>query len=102
MNQNGFYFKINGLWENQMQKIAYNYLINEGPFELGSNGKLIDKKLGRHPKLGYTSKSSLYDILGYIDKDVEKCYASWKVEDGKIKIKDTIQKVDIYNGLYDN
>lgn len=102
MNQNGFYFKINGLWENQMQKIAYNYLINEGPFELDSNGKLIDKKLGRHPKLGYTSKSSLYDILGYIDKDVEKCYASWKVEDGKIKIKDTIQKVDIYNGLYNN
>lgn len=102
MKQNGFYFKINGLWENQMQKIVYNYMINEGPFELNSNGNLIDKKSGLHPKLGYVSKSFLYDVLGYIDKDVEKCYASWKVEDGKIKICDTIQKVDIYNELYDN
>ena len=25
-----------------------------------------------------------------------------KINEGKIKIKDTIQKVDIYNGLYDN
>lgn len=100
MNQNGYYFKIDGLWENQMQKIAYNYLINEGPFELDSKGDLVDKRKGRHPKLGYTSKSYLYDVLGYIDRDVEKYYASWKVEDGKIKVRDTIQNVDIYNGLY--
>ena len=35
------------------------------------------------------------------DKDIEKCYASWKSVDGKAVVKDNIQNVDIYDGLYD-
>lgn len=100
MKQNGHYFKIDGIWEEQMQKIVYNYMINEGPFKIDTKGNLVDTKEGRHPKLGYTSKSYMYDILGYIDRDVEKCYASWKIENGRVKVQDTIQNVDIYNGLY--
>lgn len=109
MNQNDHYFKIIGRWEDKMQKIAYNYMINEGPFEVSTetdtkgNTKhtISDKKTGRHPKLGYNSKSTMYDILGFIDRDVERCYASWTIKDGKLTIYDTIQHVDIYNGLYD-
>jgi hypothetical protein len=105
MSQNYHYFKIEGLWEDKMQKIIYDYLINSGPIEAvktdSNDVKLIDKRKGIHPRLGYTSKSALYDVLGYIDKDAEKWYASWIKKDGKAKIQDSIQNVDIYNGLYD-
>ena len=63
--------------------------------------KLHDSRLGLHPGLGHTSKSYLYDVLGYVDKETEKWYASWKIENGNAKVKDSIQNVDIYNGLYD-
>lgn len=113
MNQNNHYFKIDGIWENKMQKIAYNYMINEGPFEIDStkskiidvfnepNKNTVERVKGRHPKVGYTSKSSIYDILGYIDRDVEKYYASWQIKEGKASIKNNIQNVDIYDGLFD-
>jgi hypothetical protein len=36
-----------------------------------------------------------------VDKDAEKWYAKWTIENNKAKINDTIQSVDIYDGLYD-
>jgi hypothetical protein len=106
MSDNSYYFKIDGLWEAKMQKIIYDYMINTGPIELvktdeNSKGKLVDKRRGIHPRLGHTSKSTLYDVLGYVDKEAEKWYASWKIADGKATVKNSIQNVDIYNGLYD-
>lgn len=130
MQQNKHYFRIEGLWEPKMQRIIYDYITNSGPIVAGTttaistqkddkenfgkainpetytgsfkyNYTLADKRQGLHPRLGHTNKSTLYDSLGYIDRDAEKWYASWKTEDGKVKVRDTIQNVDIYNGLYD-
>jgi hypothetical protein len=93
-----------------MQKIIYDYITNSGPIEVDKTGKLVDRhsglnpsNYGYHPRLGHTSKSTLYDILGYVDKDTEKWYASWKRdrESGKVAVRDNIQNIDIYNGLYD-
>ena len=67
MRQNGQYFKIEGLWENKMQNILYDYTMNSGPVEV-RDGKLIDKHKGYHRRRGHNSKSTLYDILGYVDK----------------------------------
>ena len=100
MSQNNHYFKINGLWEDKMQKIIYDYLINAGPIKV-ENEKLTDTRRGYHANLGHTSKSTLYDVLGYIDKEAEKWYASWKKENNKATVQDSIQNVDIYDGLYD-
>ena len=108
MSNNHHYFKIEGIWESKMQKILYDYVINSGPIKV-KDGKLIDQHSGQnpsgygyHPTLGHSSKSSLYDILGYVDKDVEKWYASWTKDGTKAKIRDSIQNIDIYNGLYDD
>jgi hypothetical protein len=101
MEQNKNYFKIKGLWENKMQNILYDYVVNSGPVVVTPDGKLRDKHTGIHPRLGHTTKSTLYDILGYVDKDTEKWYSSWKNENGVAVIKDNIQNVDIYDGLYD-
>ena len=102
MNQNGHYFSIEGLWEDKMQKIIYDYVINSGPFDISEDGKtIIDKHHGYNKVLGHTNKSSLYDVLGYIDREAEKWYASWTVEAGKPKVKNSIGSVDIYEGLYD-
>lgn len=107
MNQNNHYFKIEGLWEDKMQKIIYDYLINSGPIEvetLDGKPKLKDTRQGYHRGVGHNSKSTLYDTLGYIDKEAEKWYASWK-KDGndspKVKVRDTIQNIGIYDGLYE-
>lgn len=107
MEQNKNYFEIEGLWENKMQNILYDYVMNSGPIEIKAD-KLVDKhsgynpkNYGYHPKLGYTSKSMLFDVLGYVDKDAEKLYACWKKENGTTAVKDRIQSVDIYDGLYD-
>jgi len=116
MKQNNYYFKIDGIWENQMQKIAYDYMLNSGPIEAKYDEHtrkkyLVDKHQGYHPIAGYTKKSLVYDTLGYIDRDVEKYYAKWTAEElkdstaskvkVKAKIKDSILNTDIYNGLYD-
>jgi hypothetical protein len=110
MEQNNYYFKIKGLWENKMQKIIYDYIINSGPIELNSLGSITDRhqglnpsQYGYHPRLGHTSKSTLYDVLGYVDKEAEKWYSSWKKdkESNKLIVQDNIQNVDIYNGLFD-
>lgn len=107
MAQNKNYFKIEGLWENKMQNILYDYVMNSGPIEI-KDGELVDKhsgdnpkNYGYHPKLGHASKSMLFDVLGYVDKDAEKLYACWKNENGATAVKDRIQSVDIYDGLYD-
>lgn len=102
MEQNKNYFQIEGIWENKMQNIIYDYMVNAGPIVLNNNeGGLLDKRQGYHKLLGHTSKSTLYDVLGYVDKDAEKWYASWKRKNDKVTIQDTIQNVDIYDGLYD-
>ena len=101
MNQNQHYFKIDGLWENKMQNILYDYVMNSGPIRASSDGQLIDERRGYHRGLGQNSKSTLFDVLGFVDKDVEKWYASWKKENNKAVIETNIQNVDIYNGLYD-
>ena len=137
MNAHGHYFKVDGIWENKMQKIVYDYLMNSGPFETvktsnienspteynvrlnattnvslkKKNSKdadriIIDKRKGLNPRLGHNNKSFLFDVLGYVDKDAEKWYASWmqkEEKNGKVitVVKDSIQNVDIYNGLYD-
>ena len=62
---------------------------------------LIDKHTGQHYRLGQAPKSMLYDVLGYVDKDVEKLYASWKNDSGKAVVGSSLQNVDIYDGLYD-
>ena len=104
MSQNQHYFNISGIWEDKMQKILYDYMLNSGPIEIKENfGKLslVDNRHGYHHRLGYTSNSNVYDILGFVDRDTEKYYASWTKEDNTAKVQDTIQNVDIYNGLYD-
>jgi hypothetical protein len=127
MNQNNYYFMIDGLWEDKMQNILYDYIMNSGPVEAiivgddkendpNNYGKrisdpkeykyktkqiLIDKRQGLHRRLGHTSKSMLYDILGYVDKDAEKWYASWNLDGNKAVVGTSLQSVDIYNGLYD-
>ncbi len=120
MNKNGYSFAIEGIWEPKMQKIIYDYILNKGPFEKGyttdEQGEtkfvVLDKQRGLQPSLGHKRKSSLFDTLGYVDKDVEKWYASWEIVSlvlrGKIypdeqvcAATETLQNVDIYKGLYD-
>ena len=138
MNKNNYYFKIDGLWENKIQNIIYDYVINSGPIEsiiIGNDPKdpenfgkevmpasdtnptgyslatkqiLVDKhsgdspeRHGYHSRLGHSSKSTLYDVLGYVDKDAEKWYASWKISNNKSAVGTSLQSVDIYNKLYD-
>ena len=126
MQQNNHYFKIEGLWEDKMQNILYDYMMNSGPVkivtictdedhagkELGKDVKaeeytgktkkvLKDYHEGYHARLGHSSKSTLFDVLGYVDKDVEKLYASWKKGDNKAIVGTSLQSVDIYDGLYD-
>jgi hypothetical protein len=96
MEQNKNYFYIEGLWEPKMQNILYDYMMSSGPIVATNDGKLLDKRTGVHPRLGFTSKSTLYDVLGYVDKDAEKWYASWINENNAARVKDSIQNVDIY------
>ena len=61
---------------------------------------LKDLRKGYHTMLGHTSKSSMYDILGYADRDTEKLYACWVKENNKAVVKASIQNIDIYDSLY--
>lgn len=107
MAQNQNYFQIEGLWENKMQSLIYDSMMNSGPTKV-VNERLTDahsgnnpNNYGYHPRLGKVSRSSLYDVLGYVDKDAEKWYVSWENKNGEAQVKNSIQNVDIYNGLYD-
>jgi hypothetical protein len=107
MSQNKNFFKIEGLWEEKMQNILYDYMMNSGEIKIDPTSKTLkDSREGYHRQLGHTSKSMLFDILGYVDKDTEKTYASYTKKldkHGKLtaQAENTIQNVDIYNGLYD-
>lgn len=102
MSQNRNYFMIEGVWENKMRNLIYDNMMNAGPFtKQADTNKILDRRLGYNTGLGQTKKSNTYDVLGYIDKDAEKRYCSWKPKEGKIVMKNNIQNVDIYDGLYD-
>jgi hypothetical protein len=102
MNKNSQYFDIEGIWENKMQNTLYDYIMNSGPIEADkTTGKLVDKHQGYHRRLGHASKSKLFDVIGYADKDVEKWYASWKKDNNVAKVGTSLHSVDIYDGLYD-
>lgn len=132
MAQNNNFFKIEGLWEEKMQNILYDYMTSSGEIKLATvnicddkddelYGKEVDEdypgskrqkqvlkdaREGYHRPLGHTTKSLLFDILGYVDKDTEKTYASYTKKPDKqgkltVQVENTIQNVDIYNGLYD-
>jgi hypothetical protein len=100
MELNKNYFKIEGLWEPKMQNLLYDHIIHSGPIKT-EKGKLVDKRQGTHPRLGHSSKSTLYDVLGYVDKDAEKLYAHWILVDDKATMEANIHNVDIYDELYD-
>lgn len=119
MEDCGYNFQIEGIWEPKMQMILYDYLMNSGKFTVANEvnedtgqtvTKVKNQRTGNLKQIGQKMRSDFYDILGYGDKDAEKLYASWKVENieknGKIKqqvvAKTTLENVDIYNNLYNN
>lgn len=118
MEDCGYGFQIDGIWEPKMQMILYDYLMNSGKFTIATepdkNGNDIKKvknnRAGNLKQIGQKMRSDFYDILGYVDKDAEKLYASWTIEtvakNGQIKpqviAKNTLENVDIYNNLYNN
>jgi hypothetical protein len=152
MEDCGYNFQIDGIWEHKMQMILYDYLMNSGKFTIATEkdeagrtkydetdkpiyrvkknktGDIIYDKAGDPIYLvenqltgnlrqtGQKMRSDFYDVLGYVDKDAEKLYASWTIEkvekdgktvykDGKpiykVSAKNTLENVDIYNNLYD-
>lgn len=149
MEDCGYSFQIDGVWEPKMQMILYDYLMNGGKFTIAtekdndgntiyteanglkkpvyktkknSNGDTIydkngnpvylveNQRTGNLKQRGQSLQAEFYDILGYVDKDAEKLYASWQVEtvekNGKkkqqITAKTTLENVDIYENLYNN
>lgn len=116
MEDCGYNFQIDGIWEPKMQMILYDYLMNSGKFviatkinETGSPVyKVKDKRTGNLKQIGQKMRSNIYDILGYADKDAEKLYASWtvgtneKTQKPQVTAKNTLENVDIYNNLYNN
>lgn len=103
MEQSNYTFTTKGVWEDYMQKLAYNYMMNVGPISADSSCRLVDAHKGYNPKTGLTTKSTLYDILGYIDRDTERSFSSWTVDKDTKRaiVKNSIQNVDIYNGLFE-
>ena len=126
MEDCGYSFQINGIWEPKMQMILYDYLMNSGKFTVefekdkdgnfiydktGNKkvtGKIENKRTGNLKQMGQKMRSDFYDILGYGDKDAEKLYASWttilneKTGTHQVVAKNTLENVDIYNNLYNN
>jgi hypothetical protein len=144
MEDCGYSFQIDGIWEPKMQMILYDYLMNSGKFTVDYEkdkegnfiyddagkpvyktkkdraGKTIYDKTGNPVYLaknqrtgnlrqkGQKMRSDFYDILGYVDKDAEKLYASWTAETNEktkkpqVVAKNTLENVDIYSNLYNN
>jgi hypothetical protein len=145
MEDCGYSFQIEGIWEPKMQMILYDYLMNSGKIVIATekdkagntlyrevNGikqpiyktkkdsagdTIYDKagnpiylvenqRTGNLRQRGQKGRSDFYDILGYVDKDAEKLYASWKVETNEktkklqVTAKTTLENVDIYSNLY--
>lgn len=72
--------------------------------------EIINQRRGLHPAVGHNQRGTQFDILGYVDKDAERYYATWErtateTANGlfyvKPKIKETLLNIDIYEGLYD-
>ena len=111
MRKNYYKFISDGAWEPKMQMLIYDYLMNDGPIGYDRNtDTLTNAHLGQHTQQGHTRKDNMYDILGFIDRDAEKLYASWGrvsknlptgLRRTEIQPKTTIETVDIYDGLYD-
>lgn len=116
MEDYGYTFQIDGLWEPKMQMILYDYLMNSGKFIVSeatnAAGQTVDKikdtRKGNLRQAGQGKRAEFYDVLGYADKDAEKLYASWKVETNQrtnrkqVTAKTTLENVDIYSNLYNN
>lgn len=116
MEDCGYTFQIDGVWEPKMQMILYDYLMNSGKFitiaTTSSAGYIIDKvkdkRDGNLRQIGQRLRTDFYDILGYGDKDAEKLYASWttevnnKTNKSRAVTKTTLENVDIYSNLYNN
>lgn len=117
MEDCGYTFQIDGIWEPKMQMILYDYLMNGGKFTVcekvdEKTGKTLykvkNKRTGNLRQRGQKPRSDFYDILGYVDKDAEKLYASWMVEEveknektkQQVTAKTTLENVDIYSNLY--
>jgi hypothetical protein len=151
MEDCGYTFQIDSIWEPKMQMILYDYLMNSGKFTVEEKinkktGKPIykvknqaqaserwaeeytetfidpdngiekqEQRIRHNPKKmvagnlkqrGQKMHSDFYDILGYVDKDAEKLYASWRVEVNEktkkpqVTAKTTLENVDIYSNLY--
>ncbi len=116
MEECGYRFQIDGVWEPKMQMILYDYLMNSGKFTIANtidkNGKPIvkvkDERVGNLRQMGQRLRADFYDVLGYADKDAEKLYAVWTVKTNErtnkpqIAAKTTLENVDIYSKLYNN
>lgn len=126
MEDCGYTFQIDGIWEPKMQMILYDYLMNSGKFtvefekdeydnfvrDIHGNkkptGRVENKRTGNLKQTGQKMRSDFYDILGYGDKDAEKLYASWTIETNEktnkkqVVAKTTLENVDIYGKLYNN
>ena len=124
MEDCGYTFQIDGIWEPKMQMILYDYLMNSGKFVINETtdkfgrsvykvrNERLDKpdQVGSLKQRGQGFRAEFYDVLGYVDKDAEKLYASWQVETiekngtkiQRIIAKNTLENIDIYSNLYNN
>jgi hypothetical protein len=79
IKENGNDIKVNGAWDNKMQLIFYDYMYQ-------------DKR-----KTNISDESVFHDLLGYVDKDVEKWYKSRNSEKEE---RNSLANIDIYPDLY--
>jgi hypothetical protein len=128
MQDCGYDFQIEGVWEPKMQMILYDYLMNSGKFTVASKtvldkdgnpkldslgkpikeatNRVINERTGNLQQAGQKMRSEFYDILGYGDKDAERLYASWRVETNEktsrkqVVANNTLENVNIYDKLY--
>lgn len=116
MRKNSYRFIADGVWEPKMQMLLYDYIMNDGPVGVKSDGtlngsRLTNQHIGQHSVQGHSRMDNQYDILGYVDRTAERLYASWHMastplltgkERIEAKIHDTIETVDIYDNRYSN
>jgi hypothetical protein len=74
--------ELKGAWEGKMRNILYDYMMG---------GKPTSTSFGFE---------TVHDILGYVDKDVEKVYTAWTFEncrDGEGKLIPLVGKIQEFN-----
>lgn len=79
IKENGNNISVNGAWDNKMQLIFYDYMYQDK-----SRNNINDD-------------SVFHDLLGFVDKDVEKYYKSRNSEKEE---KNSLMNIDIYPDLY--